>query len=166
MKIGVLSDSHDNIWNLDRALPELAKMDTVIHCGDLIAPFVMRRLGEGLPEIPVHIVWGNNDGDLHLLTKVAAAYPQIELHGQLGQFTADDWQVAVSHYPEIAQDMAATGKYQLVCYGHDHKANHEIVGETILLNPGEIMGMNGRSSWASVDSWSGAVEFIDVPDKS
>jgi hypothetical protein len=41
LKIAVLSDSHDNIWALDEALNLMRDAEAVIHCGDLIAPFVI-----------------------------------------------------------------------------------------------------------------------------
>ena len=48
MKIAVLSDTHDNIWKLAQAMPHLAAADAVIHCGDLIAPFMIKRLAAGI----------------------------------------------------------------------------------------------------------------------
>ena len=54
MRIGILSDSHDNIWKLEKALPYLASTDIVLHCGDLISPFMIVRLGQGLKDVPIH----------------------------------------------------------------------------------------------------------------
>ncbi len=56
MKFAVRCDSHDNLWNLEVAIPILVQTDAVIHCGDIIAPFMVKRLAEGLGAIPVHIV--------------------------------------------------------------------------------------------------------------
>jgi len=46
MQLAILSDTHDNIWKLDTALILMADADVLIHCGDLCAPFVVKRLGE------------------------------------------------------------------------------------------------------------------------
>jgi putative phosphoesterase len=162
MKIAVLSDSHDNIWKLDEAMPVLQTADVVIHCGDLCSPFVVRRLGEGLGDIPVHIVWGNNEGDRLMISNVASRYPSIELEGHLAQLTFDGLRVAVHHYPEIARDLALSGQYDLVCYGHDHTAHEEFVSDCLLLNPGELMGMNGRSTLALVESASREVTWVEL----
>ncbi len=162
MIIGVLSDSHDNIWKLDQALPHLRQADVVLHCGDLCAPFMVTRLGQGLPHVPIHIVWGNNDGDTFLIAKKASAFPGITLHGMLAEVELDGLVVAVNHYPEIARGLALSAAYDLVCYGHDHTANEEMLGDCVLLNPGELMGMNGRSSIALVDSESRKVRFVDL----
>jgi putative phosphoesterase len=162
VRIAVLSDSHDNIWKLAEAMPRLADADVVLHCGDLCSPFMIRRLGEGLGDTPLHIVWGNNDGDAHALTLVAGGYPSVELHGQTGRLELDGWQAAFNHYPDIARDMALSGQYDLVCYGHDHTAHQEMVGGCLLLNPGDLMGLKGTSSIALVDTGSGKATYVSL----
>ena len=46
MLVGILSDTHDRLTTLEKALAEFKrrKVDAVIHCGDLVAPFAARRL--------------------------------------------------------------------------------------------------------------------------
>lgn len=162
MKIAVMSDTHDNIWKLERAINRVQDADVVLHCGDLCAPFVIRHLGDGLEGIPVHIVWGNNDGDQHLLTEAASGYDNVKLHGLTARLDLDGWSIAVNHYPDLGRDMALSGQYDLVCYGHDHTAHQQDVEGCMLLNPGEIMGMNGSSSLAIVDTESGEARFVSL----
>jgi putative phosphoesterase len=162
MILGILSDSHDNIWKLAEAMPHLQSTDAVIHCGDLCAPFIAKRLGEGLGDIPVHIVWGNNDGDPLSISRVAARYTNLQLHGQLAKFELEGLRIAVNHYPEIASGLAVSGNFDLVCYGHDHTAYEGRHGDCFLLNPGELMGMNGRSTLAIFDCGSGDVRWIEL----
>jgi putative phosphoesterase len=162
MKIAVLSDSHDNIWKLAAAMPHLAAADAVIHCGDLCSPFMITRIGEGVRGKPVHIVWGNNEGDHPLIVRNAQAYPNITLHGQVARFEFGGLRIAVNHYPETARGLAASGEFDLVCYGHDHMAHQEWIGPCLLLNPGELMGMKGSSRMAVADTASRAVEEIDL----
>lgn len=162
MKIAVLSDSHDHIWKLDKALPFLRETDAILHCGDLCSPFVIRRLGDGIGPVPLHIVWGNNDGDRFTIGQVAEGHPGITLHGQMAELDLGGLRVAVNHYPEIALGLAFSGRYEMVCYGHDHLAHEEWIASCLLLNPGEIMGMKGRSSFAIVDSVTRAVRWIEL----
>jgi len=162
MKIAVISDSHDNIWKLEEAIPILVQTDAVIHCGDIIAPFMVKRLAEGLGEIPVHIVWGNNDGDKRLLSKVAEQAGIISLHGDFAQFELGGKHIAINHYPEISRAIAMSGNYDLVCFGHDHSAHEERIGNTLLLNPGELMGMNGRSTLAIYKTKNQQVDWIEL----
>ncbi len=162
MRIAVISDSHDNIWKLDAAMPDLRQAQAVIHCGDICSPFMIRRLGEGLGGVPLHIVWGNNDGDKLLMTKVAREFSGIEFHGEIGTLVLDGLAVAVNHYPEVARGLALSGKYGMVCYGHDHLAHDERVGACLLLNPGELMGMKGKSKLAVVETQGLGVERIEL----
>jgi putative phosphoesterase len=162
MKLGVMSDTHDNVWKLEAACEVLQSVEAVVHCGDLCSPFMIRRLGERLADIPVHLVWGNNDGDPFLIARVAGDFPAVTLHGQVAHLELDGLRIGVNHYPEIARDMAHAGRYDLVCYGHDHTANEERIGETLLLNPGELLGLKWRSSIAIFDTQDRSVRWIDL----
>jgi hypothetical protein len=166
MKLAILSDIHDNIWKLAAALPQAAQADAVLFCGDLCSPFTLDRLARGAAGRPVHVVWGNNEGDVRLMLKVIADLDNphdVRLHGPLAELEFDGLRVAVNHYPEIARRLAASGGYDLVCYGHDHKAHTEQLPQgATLLNPGEIMGLYGRSTWAAFDTQTRAVTFVEV----
>ncbi len=162
MQIAVLSDTHDNIWKLDQALPLLKRADLIIHCGDLCSPFVVVRLGKGLEGKPVHVVFGNNDGDPRLLTLKALEAGNIMLHGQFASLEFQGLRIAVNHYPEIAHPLARSGQFDLVCYGHDHTACEQWIGPTLLLNPGELSGINGRSSFATFDTQTREVRWFDL----
>lgn len=74
----------------------------------------------------------------------------------------DGVSIGVNHYPEIARDLARSGSYDLVCFGHDHTAYEGMEGSCLLLNPGELMGMNGRSTLALYDSQTDKVQMIEV----
>lgn len=161
MTIAICSDIHDNIWALGRALPLMQGAGAMICCGDLCAPFTLVQLAERFGG-PLHVVWGNNDGDKWLLTKQASRFPQVVLHGELAEFTLEGLRIAVTHYPQIAQGLARSGKYDLVCYGHDHLAHHEMVGGCRLLNPGELMGRLGPSRFAILDASAGTLQSLEV----
>jgi putative phosphoesterase len=162
MIVAVLSDSHDNIWKLDAALPHIQRAEAVIHCGDICSPFLLRRLAEGAAARPLHVVWGNNDGDKLLLARVAGGYPDVSLYGQFAELDLAGVPAAVNHYPEIAHPLALSGKYHLVCYGHNHKAREDRVGACLMLNPGELAGIQGRSTFALVDTADLRVEWVEL----
>ena len=162
MKIAVFSDTHDNIWKLERALGLMKNADVLIHCGDLCSPFVMKRLGEASKGRPIHVVWGNNEGDIRLICQIAKKYSNIQLHGELAELELDGLKLAINHYPDIARSLANSDFYDLVCYGHDHTAYQGLIGDCILLNPGEIMGLKGKTTFAFVDTQSRQIEFVEV----
>ncbi|MFO7633177.1 MAG: YfcE family phosphodiesterase [Caldilinea sp.] len=155
-KIAVISDSHDQIATLTRALEEAnaAGAEVLLHLGDLCAPFMLNLIGERFTG-PVHVVFGNNDGDGRLLQVIASKHPQIRLHGIYTEFEVAGRQIAMIHYPEPARRIAQSGHFDLVCYGHDHTKLLEKVGKSWLLNSGELLGMKGAASWALYDTQTG-----------
>jgi len=163
MRIAVMSDSHDNLWKLEAAGPTIDSSDAVIHCGDLCSPFMVRRLGQLADGKPVHIVWGNNDGDTFEIGLAGAKSPGVTLHGQLAEIELDGLRVAVNHYPQIARGLAHAGLYDLVCYGHDHQRFEGKVGDCLLLNPGELMGMKGASTLAHFETATRQLSWIELP---
>jgi len=163
MKIAVLSDVHDNIWRLETLLEDINRsgVEALLFCGDLCAPFTLKQIAEGV-DGPVHFVLGNNDGDVLLLSRIANGLDNATLHGHFAYLELGGRKVAINHYPRIARDQALSGQYDLVCYGHDHTANVERIGDTLLVNPGEGMGRFGKSTYALYDTETGTAEIRNV----
>ena len=161
MLVAVCSDIHDNIWKLEAALPGLNQAETLIFCGDFCAPFTLTQLAEGFSG-PIHAVLGNNDGDQRLLLAMAMNAGNITLHGQFADLAIYGVHIAVNHYPDIARGLSAGGGYDIVCYGHDHRVHQEQIGKTWLLNPGEIMGRFGRSTYMLLNTSENTIEVVDV----
>lgn len=162
MRIAIVSDIHDHISRLATALERVRDADVLICCGDLCSPFIMRQLGEGCTA-PIHIVFGNNDGDLFRLTATAARFSQITIHGAFADLDLNELRVAVTHYPEIAMPLLESGRYGLVCCGHNHQYSVVRRGAVTLVNPGEVMGeLYGAATCAVYDSATGDVTRYDL----
>jgi hypothetical protein len=137
MRLGIVSDTHDNVAAVERAVAafEDRGVGTAIHCGDVIAPPVLPFF-EGLE---LHGVLGNNDGELDGLE---AGYRDLgngsRLHGRRAFLTFDGVDVAVLHGEDrdAVAALAASGEYDYVCYGHHHERDHREVDGTTVLNPG------------------------------
>ena len=161
MRVAILSDIHDNIWKLDAALKQLQDADVLICCGDLCAPFIVAQLAEGFSG-PIHIVFGNNDGDPFRISQVAGQYDHVTLHGEFAELTLDDKRFAVVHFPEMGRPIAASGLYDVVCYGHNHEYEVAQEGKTLKINPGEIMGRFGHSTFVVYDTQTGEATRYEV----
>ncbi len=161
MKIAILSDVHDNIWRLETLLAGL-EANALIFCGDFCAPFTLAQIAEGFAG-PIHVVFGNNDGDQFLLSQVALKYDHVTLHGDFAELEFGGRSVAVTHYPQIGKALARGGVYDLVCHGHSHERLLEKDGETLRVNPGEVMGRFGLSTFAMYDTTSGEAEIVEIP---
>ena len=163
MRIAVMSDSHDHLENLRNALNliKAENAEQIIHCGDFVAPFVLKELiATG---IPANGVFGNNDGDQFLLTRTALQSDGlIRLAGLIGETTANGLRIAYTHQWPVAEGLAATGKYDLVCFGHSHTFFKDQAGNTLILNPGEIMGKDGAPGFCLVDTETRDISRIRI----
>jgi putative phosphoesterase len=161
--IAIFSDSHDNLPTLRKALSlaNSAGATALIHCGDLCAPFVVNELA-GSFSGPIHIVFGNNDADGRLLQVQASRQRHVTLHGIYAEVTLEGRTFAVIHYPEPALRIAESGRLDVVCYGHNHRKLIEQVGDTWLVNPGELLGMVDEPTFALYDSVAHSVRHVAV----
>jgi putative phosphoesterase len=149
MRLAVLSDIHDNLWNLAAAMTVVRTVDVLLCCGDLCSPFVIDELTKC--ECPVHIVFGNNDADLFRITSKALKKPICQVYGEFFQATFDGKRVAMNHFDYLARPIAKSGDYDVVCFGHNHEFEISREGSTRLLNPGPIMGAKFSSGqWEDV----------------
>ncbi|MGB5089822.1 MAG: metallophosphoesterase family protein [Nitrososphaeraceae archaeon] len=76
MKIGIISDTHDNIENIQKAVKEFnnRQVEIVLHAGDFVSPIAV----ESFAGIKLVGILGNNDTDIPGLT---SAFNKI--HGEL-----------------------------------------------------------------------------------
>jgi len=163
MRIAILSDTHDQIPNLRAAVDycNAYGVSLLIHCGDLISPFM-------LPELArfggaVHLVYGNNPGDQHLISQwCGAKFPSLTHHGSFGALEAGGLTIAVTHYPELARGLASQGKFHVVCCGHNHRYEVRPMGATLLVNPGEMLGKDGQPGFAILETDTMIVERVEV----
>ncbi|MES9906182.1 MAG: YfcE family phosphodiesterase [Sedimenticola sp.] len=149
MKVCILSDSHDHIPLLDAAAAEAKAKgaEAIIHCGDVVAPSTLKCLNKH--QLPVHVIHGNNSGDLYTLGKMLTNPDNIiQYYGMDAGLELAGKKIFLVHYPHYARAMATTGNWDLVCCGHSHNLKIQyldnIKGEkTPLVNPGTIGGVGG-----------------------
>lgn len=157
MKIIIISDTHDNLRNIRKLLDIIKAFDALIHCGDLCAPFVIAELANFDGE--VHCCFGNTDD--RFVTPKIAAQKGVKFYGDLGEFKINNKKIAFTHFPEFAEGLAATGKYDAVFHGHTHSKRKLRIKECWLVNPGEIMGRIGKPSYAVYDTETNEIEIIE-----
>ncbi|MBN1910191.1 MAG: metallophosphoesterase [Pirellulales bacterium] len=150
MILGVVSDTHGDV-HLTRQVVrvfEAARVDAVLHCGDIGSPEVVRLFDPW----PTHFVLGNVDRE-------SVLRPAIEEAGQVchGQFAALEWEgkhIALLHGDDGRRLVRAIHRegWDLVCHGHTHTASLERQGTTTVLNPGAI-----------VRTYSPSVALVELP---
>lgn len=163
MKIAVLSDIHDNFQNLTKALQIIKqeKCETIIFCGDYCSPSAFKKLAES--GIKLFAIFGNVDGAKYEIMKaIMENNYKIEQKNDLLEIELDDKKIAVCHKPEFAEGLAATGKYDVVFYGHTHMSEQKKIDKTLLANPGEIHGGLGKCSFGVYDTTLNKFKIIEV----
>lgn len=166
MRIAIFSDTHDNIPNLRAAVTycNAYAVTVIIHCGDLISPFMLPVLAEfgGV----VHLIYGNNIGDQHLISqRCGTTYPSLTHHGIFGAIEAGGVKFAFTHYPEMARGLASQGRFQVVCCGHNHRYGVERLGDCLLINPGELLGAEAAPPcFAILETATMEVEQVEIAD--
>ncbi|MBA2848790.1 YfcE family phosphodiesterase [Thermosulfuriphilus ammonigenes] len=160
MLVAIISDTHDHIWNLHQAIEEINARgaECLIHCGDLISPFMIKELSAFTG--PKHLILGNNPGDVWLLSRVCNQSPEVYLHGWSATLEIDGLRLAVVHFPQMAKGLATTGEYDLVCCGHTHVYEVQQIGQTLVVNPGEILGKEGPPTFALFDTKTRHIEKV------
>ncbi|MCD6338099.1 MAG: metallophosphoesterase [Verrucomicrobia bacterium] len=162
MQIAVVSDIHDNLDALAAMLRRVQSAEALICCGDLCSPFTAKELGMGFPG-PVHVVFGNNDGDRWRIAANAAKRPNLRFHGEYAELEFAGRRFAVQHFDNIGRAIAAGGAYDVVCFGHNHRSEISRSGRALIVNPGELFGkLSGRSTFALIDPESLEAEIVEL----
>ena len=169
MKICIVSDSHDNRHLLEIAVDDARQRgaEAVLHCGDVVAPTTLKVLQKfGLP---VHVVHGNNIGD-PMATAQLSSNPEsvVQYYGQDAGIELAGRRIFLVHYPHYARAMGATGDWDLVCCGHDHRAEIDSIAnvkqtETVFINPGTVAGIGAPPTYVMGDLVKMTFEIISVP---
>ncbi len=161
MLIGLISDTHDHIPHLKKAVQLFKKRNTdlVLHSGDYCSPFMIPHF-EGLN---FKGIFGNNDGDKHLLISKFHGIG-ADMEGDFMKVEAGGLTIAVYHgtYGEITESLVHSGRYDVVVSGHTHEMVNKEVGKTLVINPGSAHGFDGKATIAFLDTERKEVEFVEL----
>ncbi|REK19331.1 MAG: metallophosphoesterase [Planctomycetota bacterium] len=137
MILGIVSDTHGHVEYTRQAVRmlESCQVECVIHCGDIGSPAIV----ELFRPWPAHFVWGNVDSE-HDELRAAIAATEQSCHEDFGELELAGRRIAFLHgddSPRLRQAIES-GRYDLVCHGHTHRADCRQVGSTTVLNPGAL----------------------------
>lgn len=157
MKIGIVSDTHDNLDLVEKAVEIFEdEVEAVIHCGDIVAPFTAEFFDSSFD---FHSVRGNNDGEWNLKETVEEFG---HFYNNIAELELDGKRIAVYHGTEEAIVEGLLRKdYDYVFRGHTHLRKVEEHDETVEINPGGIKlpGQEEKFSVAIIDTEKGDIDF-------
>ena len=180
MKIGILSDTHDDIENVQEAIQifNQNKVEYVIHAGDYIFPGIIKEFSKLNAKLIG--VYGNNDGERNGILK---SFIDVngELKGEIGDIEIDNIKFGIYHGTdkETKERIISSKKYNILICGHTHKREPNNSGKiekynnnnnTLILNPGSAhrksISLSGAFSEIGriilFDTQSKAYEFVDL----
>ena len=146
MKIGIISDSHDDITNVNKAIEIFEEMnvESIIHAGDIISPPIIKEFKK-LTESGVKLfaVFGNNDGEKKGL-KSAINSIGGNLLGDIGKIEIAGLKFCIYHGQDLKkkEKIINSEKFDVFVYGHSHTKDPKyendvrIGNKTIVMNPG------------------------------
>ena len=129
MKVMIVSDSHRQHGNLEKAIEREGKLDLMIHLGDAEGnEFYIEQIAG----CPLEIISGNNDffSDLEREKEITIGKYKVFLtHGHY---------YYVSLGTENILEEGRSRSVDIVMFGHTHKPVLDIKEDIVLLNPGSI----------------------------
>jgi len=157
MKLGLISDTHDNVPMITKAVDFFneADVDLVLHAGDYVSPFALKPFLN--LECDFLGVWGNNDGDKIALQKMAQGRiensPWVESYGEK--------KILLGHHFVTLEALVLSQEFHLIIYGHTHHPDIRRKGKTLVVNPGECGGwLDGKCTIAVADLETETADII------
>ena len=157
MRIGIISDTHDNHRNVRRAIEIFNEqaVEYVLHGGDVTGPSTASLFAE-LRGSRFIAVMGNCDADRFSLHSAIEAFAG-EAHESCFDGSIDGKAVYMAHIPHAVKHAIDSQAYDLVVYGHTHHQDIHRVGRTLIVNPGAARNWIGEG---------GRVLIVDLSDMS
>ena len=163
MKIGIISDTHDCIRNIEKSVKIFnhSQISFALHAGD----YVNQDAVKSFRGIKLIGVLGNNDVDIAGLTD---AFNEIggDLKGEFYEFNEDGLNFAVYHGTSCHQKEALiqSRKYDVFICGHTHRLQKLKIGKTMVINPGTAKGwlFGFNATLAIFETQSKKLQFINL----
>jgi len=160
MLIGIMSDSHDNLDAIKKAVKVFNEnnVEIVLHCGDIVSPFTAQEFEKLKAKFTG--VFGNNDGDKPYLLE---RFRNIgALHQDPFELEVDGRKIVMMHQPKFIDELLKDTRYDIVLYGHTHSIDIR-KDNALVVNPGETGGwLTGRQTVALLDTKTLEVSVIDL----
>ena len=161
MKLGIISDTHEHIDNIEKAKKVFAERGAspIIHLGDYCAGPAIRAF-KGTKIIGIY---GNNDGDL---LRIEKNFREIggDFRWDFCVLEFDGLKIACYHgtVPQITEALINCKTYDVVLTGHTHESHVETRNGVLAINPGSAHGFEKKGSVAILDTKTKRVEVSEL----
>ncbi len=165
MKVGILSDTHDQT---DLALVAARQLifrgvEIVFHCGDIGSEALLIEMASlfHLLNIPLYAVLGNCDSQLDY--RSLQSNIGVRLFGRFGEVNIAGNRIAFLHSDDevLFETIIQSNDYNYIFYGHSHARCDKKVEQTRVINPGSA-GRGMHPSCAVLDLANDGVSFFTL----
>jgi putative phosphoesterase len=160
MKIGIISDTHNNIELTKKAVKvfEENNIDLLVHAGDLTSP----RMIELFKNFKCKFVLGNGDLDIEEMVEKCRRLGIGEI-SEFSVFDADGKKVIAFHGNNVNmfREAIVSGSFDYIIKGHTHHFENYKSNKTRVINPGALYGSE-ECSVAILDTKADKVKMIKV----
>lgn len=156
MRIGILSDTHNNIDKILKAIKffNLRHTEFVLHAGDFSCTQSAKYFE--MLNCPFLAVFGNNDFSVYEFKKIIEPFGNI--YEPPYEFVLDDKSFLMTHH-----FYTPTKKFDYIICGHTHRPSILKTSNGLVINPGETAGRRyGRSTVAMLDTKINKAEIFDL----
>ncbi len=146
MKIGVVSDTHNNLKNIDRiiSLFNEEEITLVVHTGDIASASSLERFSKLDGKLVG--VYGNNDRNEDGIKETAENYNFL-FQEPPSLLALCQKNIAIFHEPDLIEDFLLQNQNtHVVIHGHTHRYVNETRNGVLFFNPGESAGMRVGSN--------------------
>lgn len=162
MKIGLISDSHDRIPYIEKAVEifNASNLDVVLHCGDFVSPFSLVPFQK--LKAPLYAVFGNNDGERNGLATIFSNNGWI-LNDRPWHLELNGKKIQMLHEPAKLDSFIMNGEMDLIVFGHTHEKHFQKNNGVMVVNPGECCGwVKGTASISLINMDLGENVFVNL----
>ena len=172
MNIAIISDTHNNTHGVDWVISYLNQyqITTTFHAGDLVSQDILTQFINHYHG-DFHFVFGNNQRQHDLMQSLANQAPNTTCHNFTMEMTFQDKSIYMNHYTDNSLIALKSGQYDLCIAGHTHRHQIKQNGNSLFLNPGNVVGFDGQdrnrvSSFSVMDITNLTVQQVTVPQFS
>lgn len=147
MLIGVVSDTHNNLKNINQIISLFndEEVALVVHTGDITNSNSLEQFSKLNCQLTG--VYGNNDRH-EIGLKEAALKNSFTFQNPPKYLQISGKKIMIFHEPDtIDAILLEKNDIDIILHGHTHRFRHEVVNGTLIFNPGESAGMlNGKNA--------------------
>jgi len=159
MLVGALSDTHDNLEQVEKAKDVFSreKVGALIHCGDFITCAVYDILAD--LHLPTYGVFGNNDYEEDLCARAGE-----QIRKEPYTFTLGGRRFMICHQQKFVDKFKMNKEPpEIIVYGSTHEPEICKRDNILIVNPGEACGwVHGKSTAAVINLEELSAEIIEL----